>query len=107
VHPAVALRYPFLTVEQAAFFLQVSRVAAASMYDTGKLPTATRIDGGVFEPVPGRRLIPYLEFRETLDGDALPALELWQSGQLELPKPNARHRAPATLASFLQGERSR
>lgn len=94
MHDAATIRYPFLTLGQAAFFLQVSVATATSMYETGKLPKAVRLDGGVFEPVPGRRLIPYFELRNMLKGEALAAIELWQEGRLEVPRPEAWNRSP-------------
>ena len=68
MHSGVTAEYPFLTVAQAAFFLQVSVETARWMYDRGDLPRAVRLDGGLFEPTPGKHLIPYFEFRELLSG---------------------------------------
>jgi hypothetical protein len=89
VNPITALRFPFLTHEQAAFFLQLPVVTARWMCEEGQLPRALRLDGGVFEPVPGRVLIPYEDFKPLLKGEAAVMLRLWQRGSIELPKPTS------------------
>jgi hypothetical protein len=102
VHPAVALRYPFLTLEQAAFFLQVPVAAASRLYDQGELPKALRMDGGVFQPTRGVRLVPYLEFHAQLAEDTQAVLELWQRGRLSVPKPDSQEAAPLGFKSVLR-----
>jgi hypothetical protein len=89
VQHTAALRYPFLTFEQAAFFLQVPLATARWMYAQGQLPKALRHDGGIFEPVPGRTLIPHDEFEFLVKGEAAVMLGLWQSGSIDLPKPES------------------
>ena len=93
VHPAVALRYPFLSLEQAAHFLDLPIEEARARYDRGLIPPALRSDGGLFEPTPGLTLIPYLEFRRTAPAFVCAALDRWQSGELSVPlrgwKPEA------------------
>jgi hypothetical protein len=84
---AVSIRYPFLTLEQAAFFLQVPVTTAEWVYEAGELPKALRLDGGIFEPVPGKRLIPYEEFAPLLDESAARRLDDWELGRIEVPSP--------------------
>jgi hypothetical protein len=97
VHPAVALRYPFLTLLQAAQFLGVSAVEAQRRYDDGELPQALRLDGGLFEPTPGVTLIPYLEFAAQVDGAVQLELERWQRGEIEVPAGAPFSSQPLTL----------
>jgi hypothetical protein len=85
VHEAVILRYPFLTLSQAAHFLGVSFEAAQRMYDVDELPKALRLDGGLFEPTPGITLIPYLEFKAQSALHVGLELERWQRGEVQLP----------------------
>jgi hypothetical protein len=85
VHPAVALRYPFLTLEQAAYFLGISADEAQRRYVAGEIPPALRVDGGVFEPTPGLTLVPYLEFAASADEATRAELEAWQDGRFKLP----------------------
>jgi hypothetical protein len=89
VNPTAQDRYPFLTLEHAAFFLQVPLATARWMYEEGQLPKALRLDGGTFEPVPGRTLIPYEEFRLLVKGEATVILGLWQSGGVAVPTPES------------------
>jgi hypothetical protein len=85
VHPAVTLRYPFLTLDEAAAFLGVSTEKARKLYDDGELPRALRLDGGLFEPTPGVTLIPYLEFVEQVGVGVGLELERWQRGDTQSP----------------------
>jgi hypothetical protein len=89
VNPTVADRHPFLTLEHAAFFLQAPLATARWMYEQGQLPKALRLDGGIFEPVPGRTLIPYEKFKFLVKGEAAVMLGLWQSGSIALPAPES------------------
>jgi hypothetical protein len=94
MHPAVALRYPFLSLDQAAFFLGVSSEEAQERYDARLIPRAVSVDGGVFSPVQGLTLVPYLAFHEQVGDDVRTQLAAWQDGQLEVPaKLNSAQRA--------------
>lgn len=92
--PSAQLNRPFLNLEQAAFFAQVSVRTARAMHAEGALPQARRLDGGTFEPTPGKPLIPYSELRERLTGQARYLLELWQERRVEVP-PTEGSRARA------------
>jgi hypothetical protein len=83
---AIALRYPFLTAEQAAFFLQVPVTTARAKFDEGELPQATRLDGGPFQPSYSSRLIPYDQFHAIVGEEAQRLLDLWQRGRFDVPK---------------------
>ena len=85
MHPAVLLRYPFLTLEQAAYFLGIPAEEAKRRYEADELPKALRADGGLFEPTPGLTLIPYLEFVRQVDARVRAELEGWQGGKFKLP----------------------
>jgi hypothetical protein len=97
VHEAVILRYPFLTLSQAAHFLGVSFEAAQRMYDVDELPKALRLDGGLFEPTPGITLIPYLEFKERSALQVRLELERWQRGEIQVSTEAPSAGEPLTL----------
>lgn len=98
---------PFLTLEQAAFFLQVPFATARWMYDHHRLPRALRLDGGIYEPVPGRVLIPCKEFEALVKDEAYAMLRLWQNGRVDLPRPESpTSPAPALKSVVPRGERS-
>lgn len=97
MHPAVTLRYPFLTLDQAAGFLGVSTEKARKLYDDGELPRALRLDGGLFEPTPAVTLIPYLEFVEKVGVGVRLELERWQRGDAEALTTRSSAGRPLTL----------
>lgn len=82
---ALFLRSPLLTVDRAAFFLQVPVSEARRMYGTPALPRALSQDGGVFEPTPGKQLVAYEGLYEQLDDTGRAMLDYWQSGRYEIP----------------------
>jgi hypothetical protein len=103
----VSVRHPFLTLDQAAFFLQLPVATVEWMYKAGDLPKALRMDGGIFEPVPGRPLIPYEDFAPLVDGTASARLEDWELGRIELPVPESTTSPVLPLSAVvLQGQRS-
>ena len=95
----VSLRSPFLTADEAAFFLQVSVDIARSRFDHGQLPAAHRLDGGLFQPTRSSRLIPFVEFRSLVDGEARELLDLWQDGAFEVPAPPSTGAEPIDFAT--------
>jgi len=97
VHEAVTLRYPFLTLVQAAHFLGVSLEEALRMYDGDELPKALRLDGGLFEPTPDITLIPYLEFKAQSALHVQLELERWQRGEIQVPLKVSSTGRPLTL----------
>jgi hypothetical protein len=107
VNPTAVDRYPFLTLEHAAFFLQVPRATARWMYEEGELPKALRLDGGIFEPVPGRLLIPYAEFKQLVSGEAAVKLRLWQQGQVDIPKSASRTSPAPRLSDVVYTDNGR
>jgi hypothetical protein len=98
---AVLLRSPFLTADQAAFFLQVSESEARRAYEASELPSARRLDGGLFQPTPGARLVPYEELHALLEPRAQAMLDLWQVGRFDIPRPALRDAAPVTFNDVL------
>jgi hypothetical protein len=105
VHPAVALRYPFLTLEQAAYFLGISREDAQRLYEADELPKALRADGGVFEPTPAQTLVPYLEFAAGVADEVRHELEAWQAGKFKLPAKPRGERSSRAIARVKRSER--
>jgi hypothetical protein len=99
VHEAVTLRFPFLTLGQAAHFLGVSLEDAQRMYDGDELPKALRLDGGLFEPTPGIALIPYLEFKKQSALHVQLELERWQRGEIQVPTKPPSAGQPLTLTT--------
>ncbi len=105
VHPAVAIRYPFLTLEQAGHFLGIRYAEARRLYDRGDLPKAFRLDGGIFEPTPWVVLVPYLEFKEQVGIAIQRELEGWQRGEIEIaPAGDAGHRSRTRTLSVVASE---
>ena len=107
MHDAAVLRSPFLTLEQAAFFLQVPVATARWMYERDELPKALRVDGGIFEPVPGRVLIPYEEFKPLVSGSGEAVLALWQEGAVDLPKPESAESPAPSLNAIVYKDNGR
>lgn len=97
MHEAVTLRYPFLTLGQAAHFLGVSLDEALRMYSGDELPKALRLDGGLFEPTPGITLIPYLQFKKQSALHVQLELERWQRGEIQLDSRPSTAARPLTL----------
>jgi hypothetical protein len=98
---SISIRSPFLTADQAGFFLQSSVERVRRAYRMGKLPLARRLDGGPFEPSRGSRLIPYDELRPLLTDQGQELLDLWQLGRFEIPKPVSPH-VPAGFDEVLR-----
>lgn len=107
MHNPAVLRYPFLTLEQAAFFLQVPVATARWMYENDQLPKALRVDGGIFEPVPGRVLVPYEEFKPLASGSAAAVLARWQAGEADVPKPASPTSPPRALTDVVYKDNGR
>ena len=57
---AVSVRHPFVTADEAAFFLQVSVSTARRRFDYGQLPTALRLGGDSREPGPRGRVAQWV-----------------------------------------------
>jgi hypothetical protein len=98
---AVSVRHPFVTADEAAFFLQVSVTTARRWFDYGQLPAALRLDGGPFQPTKRSRLIPYDKLLVVVDDDARGMLDLWQQGRFELPKPTGVNALPVDFEAVL------
>lgn len=107
MHNPAVLRYPFLTLDQAAFFLQVPVATARWMYQHDQLPKALRVDGGIFEPVPGRVLVPYDAFEPLVGGSAATVLARWQAGEGDVPKAASPTSPARTLTDVVYKDNGR
>jgi hypothetical protein len=93
------MRFPFMSIREAAFFLQVKETEARWLFDTGRLPRVELDDGTEFRPVE-KALVRALDLLPLLDGRASEAFMLWQQGHGTIPKVG-RTDSPSALDSLL------
>ena len=94
------LRSPFLSLVEAAFFLQIPMYRAQVLHEAGELPEPVAVDGTVFRPS-RTVLVDALALREQLPPAARDALDAWQRGELEIPRPPRRNAKPIALAQVV------